>query len=351
MVNREANSSPLELPCAPEAADEFLSEPTAATVDVIRRGAGPVLVLGAGGKMGLHLSTMLQRALERSGRNDRVTAVSRFRTLRDREDFSKQGVETLPCDLESLAELAHLPDAPTIFFLAGVKFGTTSAPDLLQRLNVQMPRLVAERFRTSTFVAFSTGCVYPFVSPSTGGATESTPPQPNGEYAASCLAREQAFVEAGRRFGTKSALIRLNYSVEFRYGLLVDLALKVLRGEPVDVTTGYANVIWQTDALNTAIQALDLAAAPAVPLNVTGPDTFSVREIATRFGELLHKPVQIVGHEADTAWLNNASYSHRRYGTPPTSLDTMLKWVAAWLTHGGSVWGKPTGFEKRDGNF
>jgi nucleoside-diphosphate-sugar epimerase len=222
---------------------------------------------------------------------------------------------------------------------------------LLQRINVQMPRRVLERFRSSTFVAFSTGCVYPFVTPSTGGATEDTPPQPKGEYAASCLAREKAFDDASRQLGTKATLIRLNYSVEFRYGLLVDIALKVLRGEPVDVTTGYANVIWQTDALNTSIQALDLAAAPAAPLNVTGPDTLSVREVATRFGELLGRSVHLVGQESDTAWLNNAARAHRRFGPPATALDTMLRYVAAWLASGGAVWDKPTGFEKRDGNF
>jgi nucleoside-diphosphate-sugar epimerase len=221
----------------------------------------------------------------------------------------------------------------------------------LQRINVQMPRRVLERFRNSTFVAFSTGCVYPFVAPSTGGATEDTSPQPNGEYASSCLAREEAFDDASRQFGTKATLIRLNYSVEFRYGLLVDIAVKVLRGEPVDVTTGYANVVWQTDALNTSIQALDLAAAPAVPLNVTGPDTLSVREVAARFGELLGRPAHIVGQESDTAWLNNAARAHRRFGRPATSLETMLGYVAAWLASGGAVWDKPTGFEKRDGNF
>jgi nucleoside-diphosphate-sugar epimerase len=351
MVKPKAVSFPLELPCSPAALDEFLSQPSAGSVDAMRGCTGPVMVLGAGGKMGLHLSMMLQRALVLAGRNDRVMAVSRFRTLRDREAFAAHGVETVACDLEVAEEVAKLPDAPTVFFLAGVKFGTATAPDLLQRVNAQMPRRVLERFSRSTFVAFSTGCVYPFVAPSTHGATEETPPQPNGEYAASCLAREDAFVDASRSHGTKSVLIRLNYSVEFRYGLLVDVALKVLRGESIDVTMGYANAIWQTDALNYAIQALELAAAPPVPLNVTGPDTFSVREIANRFGELLHRPVHIVGAEADTAWLNNAARSHQRFWLPATSLDTMLSWVAAWLASGGAVWGKPTGFERRDGNF
>lgn len=301
--------------------------------------------------MGLHLCLMLRRAMTAAGRIDPVIAVSRFRTLRDREEFSRNGIEAIACDLEQEAELARLPEVETLFFLAGVKFGTASAPDLLDRMNVQMPRRVARRFKGATFVAFSTGCVYPFVTPASGGATEAMPPAPNGAYAASCFEREKAFVEASREFGTKAVLIRLNYSIEFRYGVLVDVALKVMREEPVDVTMGYANAIWQTDALDHAIRALEIAAAPAVPLNVTGPEIFSIRELAENFGRLLNRPVRITGTEAETAWLNNAAFSHRRFGRPETSLETMQRWVAAWLLSGGPVWGKPTGFEKRDGNF
>lgn len=339
------------LPCSPEQVDEFLSQPSEAVIASLAQFPGPVHVLGAGGKMGLHLSIMLRRALDARGRRDAVTAVSRFRTLRDRAAFEERGIATHACDLTDAAAMAALPEAPTIFFLAGVKFGTASAPELLRTFNVEMPRLVAQRFRRSRIVAFSSGCVYPFVSKESGGATEVTPPAPVGDYAASCLAREEAFAEVSRAHGTPVALLRLNYSVELRYGLLVDIAEKVLRGDPVDVTTGYFNVIWQRDAVEHAIRSLEVAGSPAVPINITGPRTLSVRAIALRFGELLQRPVRITGTEAETAWLNNAAWSHLRFGPPATSLDDMLVWVAEWLRHGGETWGKPTGFEERSGKF
>lgn len=345
------SASPAALPCPPADVDQFLSEPSAAVTALLARTPGQVLVLGAGGKMGLHLSLMLRRALHAAGRADALLAVSRFSTLRDRAEFDRYQIATHACDLSDPEALARLPDAPTVFFLAGVKFGTASAPDLLRQYNIEMPRLVAQRFHDSRFVAFSSGCVYPYVRADTGGATESTPPEPPGDYAASCLAREEAFATASREHGTPVALIRLNYSVEFRYGVLVDIAEKVYRGEAIDVTMGYVNVIWQRDALDHAIRALELAASPPVPVNITGPHVLSVRALAHRFGELLQRPVTITGTEADTAWLNNASRAHDTFGLPPTALDDMLVWTAEWLRRGGQTWGKPTGFEKRSGRF
>ena len=339
------------LPCAPEAIDDFLAQPTARVLEVLARTEGPFLVLGAGGKIGLHLSVMLRRALDQLGRKDRVVAVSRFSTLRDRAAFEQRGVETCACDLGDNARLQALPDAPTIFFLAGVKFGTATAPDLLRAINVEVPHRVAEKFARSRIVAFSSGCVYPFVTPASGGAREDTPPSPVGDYAASCVAREQAFTEVAAGHGTPVVLIRLNYSVEFRYGLLVDIAQMVHARRPIDVTTGYVNVIWQNDAVAHSIQALEIAGAPAVPINVTGAETLTVRDLAQRFGAAFNVPVQVVGTEADTAWLNNASHSHRLFGPPHTSVDQMIQWIAAWLQQGGETWGKPTGFERRDGKF
>ena len=341
-----------ELPCAPDAVDDFLSQPSAAVEATLARHPGPVLVLGAGGKMGLHLSAMVQRGLEAIGRRDPVIAVSRFSTLRDRDDFESRGISTVACDLSDEAALKQLPEAPTVFFLAGVKFGTSAASDLLRRMNVEMPRLVAARYHTSKIVAFSTGCVYPFVRPETGGADESMPVDPApAAYAASCIERERAFAEVSAAHGTQVALIRLNYSVEFRYGLLLDIAQKVMNGTPVDVAMGHVNVIWQTDAVQHSIQALDIAGSPAVPVNVTGPAILSVRELAQRFGELLGRPAIVTGREAETAWLNNARRSHERFGLPPTSLETMMRWTVAWLRGPAETWGKPTGFERRDGKF
>ncbi|MBM3854884.1 MAG: NAD(P)-dependent oxidoreductase [Verrucomicrobia bacterium] len=339
------------LPCPADGVDEFLSRPSPEATAVLAQTAGPVLVLGAGGKMGLHLSLMLQRALASLGRPHALTAVSRFTTLHDLTDFTRHGIATRAADLCDPAVLAALPEAPTVFFLAGVKFGTASSPELLRRINSELPALVAERFRRARIVAFSTGCVYPFVRPETGGATEETPTAPVGEYAASCLAREVAFGAGAQAHGTRVALIRLNYSVEFRYGVLVDLAQKVLAGQPIDLTTGHVNVIWQRDALDHTIRALDLAGTPAVPVNITGADVLSVRALAIRFGELCGRPVTFTGREADTAWLNNAARSHRRFGRPPTSVEDMQRWIVAWLLQGGATWGKPTAFEQRDGKF
>ncbi|MBI5425792.1 MAG: NAD-dependent epimerase/dehydratase family protein [Opitutae bacterium] len=341
-------NAPANLPCAPEAIDAFLSQPADTVLRCLAHQRGPFLALGAGGKMGLHLCAMLRTALRSLGRTDPVIAVSRFTSLRDREDFHAFGVETIAGDLHDEAFLRTLPDAPSVFFLAGVKFGTATSPELLQQMNVEMPRKVARRFATSRLVAFSTGCVYPFVTPASGGATEATPLAPVGDYAASCAGRERAFLETP---GCHATLVRLNYSVEFRYGLLLDIALKVARSEPVDLRMGYCNVIWQSDAIAHAIQCLDLSACPARPLNLTGPEILSVRALAESFGRLLERPVNFQGEPAATAWLNNASLSHRLFGRPTVSTEQMIHWVASWVRADHVTWGKPTGFENREGKF
>lgn len=343
--------APTGLPCAPDAADDFLARPTPAVVAAVARMEGPFLVLGAGGKIGLHLTLMLRRALDQLGRSDRVIAVSRFQTLRDREDFATRGLETVACDLTASGALEALPDAPTVFYLAGVKFGTAASPELLHQLNVELPRRVAHRFRHARIAAFSSGCVYPFVPVDSGGAVESTPLSAVGEYAASCIGRENAFGAGAATHGNAVALLRLNYAVEFRYGLLVDIAQAVLAGRPVDITTGHVNVIWQADAVAHCIQALELAGTPAVPINITGPGTLAVRDLALRFGALFDREPIVIGTEATTAWLNNAAWSHGILGLPPTSLEKMTAWIAAWLQQGGDTWRKPTGFERRDGRF
>jgi len=341
----------VELPCAPGEIESFLSLPNAATTQLVRTFRGPVVVLGAGGKMGLHLCLMLRRAADATGHDLRVIAISRFRTLRDRESFADAGIETISADLSVPAELDRLPDAPLVFFLAGVKFGTSTSPELLEKMNVAMPRLVAARYRSSKIVAFSTGCVYPFVDVTSRGASESTPAEPVGEYALSCLKREQAFVDGARLFGTAVTLIRLNYSVELRYGVLVDIAIRVPRRQPIDVSMGHVNLIWQPDALNHVIQAVAIAAAPAVPINIAGPSVLRVRDLAERAGQIAGIEPVMAGEEKPTAWLSDAAWSHRLFGAPPTSVETMQLWVAAWLASGGETWGKPTGFETRDGKF
>ena len=339
------------LPMAPDEVEPFLCQPDAGVLEDLRTVPGNVLVLGAGGKMGLHLCLMLQTALAALGRADRVLAVSRFTTLHAQDDFRRYGIQTQTCDLADRQQLAALPDWPNVFFLAGAKFGTAASPAMLEQMNVVVPQLVAERYRSARIVALSTGCVYSFVAPASGGSTENDATEPVGDYAWSCLGREQAFTVAARRYGSKVALIRLNYSTEFRYGVLVDICGKVLRGEPVNVSMGHVNVIWQRDAIAQIIRALPLASMGPLILNVTGDAVLSVRDLAHEFGRILDLPVQFEGAEAPTVWLSNSSQAQSLFGKPPTPLTDMLRWTAAWLRAGGATYGKPTGFEKRDGKY
>jgi nucleoside-diphosphate-sugar epimerase len=339
------------LPCAPAEVDDWLGTPPAGVVATVARTPGPFLVLGAGGKMGLHLALMLRRALDALGRADRVVAVSRFTALRGRAAFEARRIETIACDLTAPAALDALPEAAAVFFLAGVKFGTAALPGLLHTVNAELPRRVAARYARARIVAFSSGCVYPFVATTSRGADESVPPAPTGAYAESCVARERAFAEGAAAHGTPVAILRLNYATEFRYGLLVDLAQRVLAGQSVDVTTSHANVIWQSDAVAHAVRALELAAAPALTLNLAGPEIFGIGAVAQRFGELLARPVTLTGTPTDTAWLSDAARAHARFGPPAVSLAQMIGWTAAWLRHGGATWDRPTAYERRDGRF
>ncbi len=332
--------------------DDLVTRPSDGVLCALEASQGDIAVLGAGGKMGLHLCLMLKRALKALGAVDRrLLAVSRFEAADKRKEFAGYDLEMISADLSEPEAVNALPQVENVFFLAGIKFGTAEDPALLKRLNEDLPALVAERFAPSRIVALSTGCVYPYVSPETGGCTEDDATGPVGDYAQSCLGRERAFVAAAERLGTRSALIRLNYAVDLRYGVLVDLAQKVLTGEPVDVSTGYLNFIWQGDALAHTIQALGRASAPPYVLNVTGPGVHRVRELAERFGKRFGKPVTFTGEEAPTAWLNNASRAHGLFGPPEVSNDDLLDMVADWVEQGGATLGKPTHFERRDGNF
>ncbi|MGK0237828.1 MAG: nucleoside-diphosphate-sugar epimerase [Candidatus Pelagisphaera sp.] len=348
MEPTEENSS---LPCSIDEVDWFLSTSQAGAIETLRALEGDILVLGAGGKMGLHLCLLLKRILSDLNKDNRLYAASRFSSLNSRSVYEENGIEVLAGDFRDSAFVESLPDCPTVFYLVGAKFGTSGNPELLQQINVEVSARIAERFQKSKIVAFSTGCVYSYVTPNSGGAKEDSETNPIGEYALSCLERERRFQSASKTFGTSVALIRLNYSVEFRYGVLLDIGQKVLNGEAVDVTMGYVNLIWQNDALNQIIQTLEIADSPAVPINIAGPDTVAVRDLAERFGKYLGVEPQFQGEEAETMWLSNSSYSQRLFGKPSVELDRMIGWVAAWLMQGGATHGKPTGFEKRDGKF
>ena len=340
------------MPFTKQTLDQFISTPRPCALEATREIEGDVLVLGAAGKMGFHLCLMLDRCFKQNGQPNRVVAVSRFSSPGSKAQFEDNGIKTIACDLNSEEELAKLPEASHIWFMAGVKFGTQDSPELLHQMNVEMPAKVARRFRNARIVALSTGCVYPFVPIDSGGATEPTPlEEPLGEYAKSCRGRENAFRKVSEEAGLRAVLIRLNYSVEMRYGVLVDIAAKVRDQKPIDLSTGYFNCIWQGDALAHIVASISLASSPAAVLNVTGPETLSTREVAEKFGRHFGKAPVFIGEEQPTAWLNNADKAIGLFGAPEVSPGQMAEWISQWLETGGETLGKPTKFEVRNGSF
>jgi hypothetical protein len=338
-------------PADEEALDGVLSRPSDATVDALRRCPGDVLLLGAGGKMGPTLARMLRASADRLGDGRRVIAVSRFSSADAERSLRVHGVDTVRCDLGDRAAVATLPDAPNIFYLAGQKFGTRDAPARTWMANVVVPAIVAERFAGALIVAFSTGNVYPLVPVSGGGAREDAALGPVGEYAASCVGRERIFEHFAAESGARVALIRLNYAIDLRYGVLTDLALKVWQAEPIDLAMGHVNVIWQGDANQRAIECLPHADAPPFIINLAGTETLSVRALARALGDRLGRDPSFRGAEAPDALLSNASRAAELFGPPPTPVETMLDWVAEWVAHARPVLGKPTGFGERRGEF
>ncbi len=324
-----------------------LSEPTAAARQVLSEIDGDVAVLGAGGKMGPTLAMMLHRAAP----HKTIYAISRFSDAEVRARIEAQGVETIAADLLDETSYASLPDVPNVFYLAGMKFGATGQEPLTWAMNVYLPALVARHYRDARIVALSTGNVYPFVAIHGGGAREEDIPRPVGEYAQSCLGRERIFEHFSLVHGTRVTLIRLNYANEPRYGIIVDLTRKILRDQPIDVMMGAVNLIWQGDANNYIIAALQMADSPAAILNVTGPETISVRGLATRIGHTLGKEPTFTGREADTALLSNASRCVGAFGPPAVGLDAMIERIAPWVAAGKAVLGKPTKYDVRDGKF
>ncbi len=330
----------------------LLSAPTPAATAAFAGLPFDFLVLGVGGKMGTTTAVMLRRALDSAGRRDaRVIGVSRFSRPEGRRELESLGVSTLPCDLANAAALAALPSAANILFLAGQKFGTSDSPGLTWVQNTVVPALVAQRFRDSRIVVFSTGCVYPFVPVTGPGANEAEPVAFLGEYASTCVGRERVFMHYGREYGTPLLIYRLNYAVELRYGVLVDLALKVARGETVDLTMGWLNCIWQGDACARAIQGLALATNPARILNITGPEKLRIRDLAVAFGRRFGRTPVFAGTEAPSAWLADAAESIRLFGPPSVPVSAMIDLIAAHVQAGGRLLGKPTHFETRDGKF
>lgn len=341
-----------DLPKTDREIEQRLSTPTTGAIDAVAQLAGHFMVLGVGGKMGTTTAVMLRRALDAAGHRDPVvTGVSRFSRPEARVELEAHGVRTLPCDLADPAQVASLPQAENILYLAGQKFGTDSAPELTWIQNTYVPALVARHFRDARIVVFSTGCVYPFVPTDGPGASEDMPLAFIGEYASTCVGRERIFSHYAREFGTPQLMFRLNYSVEYRYGVLVDIAQKVFSGEPVDVTTGWLNCIWQSDACARAIQCLLHTTSPARALNITGAEKLRVKSLAEEFGSRFGRPARFVGEEARTAWLSDATESFRLLGPVQMPLTLMLDHITEYVRAGGHLLGKPTHFESRSGQF
>jgi nucleoside-diphosphate-sugar epimerase len=344
----------MELPPAIRDVDHLealLSEPSAHAIEAVRRAHGDILVLGVAGKMGPSLARMARRAVEAAGVSTRVIGVSRFSTPGVQQAIESDGIETIRCDLLNEEALRRLPDAPNVIFMAGRKFGSTGDEPLTWAMNAHLPALVCRRFRNSRIVAFSTGNVYGLTPAGRGGSREDDRPHPVGEYAMSCLGRERLFEYFSRTYGTPVAILRLNYATEMRYGILVDLARRLFHREPVDLTMGYFNVIWQADANAMALAALAQTSSPPLIVNVAGAEELGVRATCTELARLLDVEVSFTGREADDALLSNGSRGQTLLGPSRVDARRLLSWTADWVRRGGESLEKPTHFESRTGRF
>ncbi|MBE7467125.1 MAG: NAD(P)-dependent oxidoreductase [Planctomycetes bacterium] len=328
--------------------EAFMSTPPRALVDDFARLEGDILVLGVAGKVGPTLAMMAKRAAP----DKRIVGVARFSDPAVKRRLEAAGIQTRACDLLDPQALAALPDLPNVVYMAGKKFGTAGTEPFTWAMNAVAPTYVAQRFRRTRFVAFSTLCVYPFAPvDGPGSAPENTPPTPVGEYANSCVARERVFQYFSERTQSPGVLARLNYAIDCRYGVLCDIGRCVLSGTPIDLRTGVANCIWQGDAIAHILRALTQGRIPARAINIGAPRTASVRYIAQRFGERFGKAPVFQGTEASHAWHNDCSEAQRLWGDPAVDLDTMIRWNADWLSRGLPLHGKPTHYAERDGVF
>ena len=331
--------------------EELLSRPNEADRAAMRELGGDLLILGVAGKMGPSLALRARRAASEAGVNVRIIGVSRFSSEANRRLLDAAGIEAISADLLADGALADLPDAPNVIHMAARKFGSTGDESPTWAMNAYLPARVAERFRHSRIVAFSSGNVYPHSPIAQGGSTESSALEPVGEYAMSAIARERLLTYMSKTHRTPMAILRLNYAVETRYGVLLDIGTRVFGRQPVDLAMGCANVIWQGDANSICLRSFAHCASPPFVLNLTGPETVSVRWIATRFGQILGVEPILEGEERHTALLNNAARSFRLFGYPTVSVDELVEWTAHWIGAGGRTLNKPTHFEARDGKF
>lgn len=330
-----------------------LSRPGPGLVDAAADWSGDVVVLGAGGKTGTGIAAMARRALDAAGRDDlQVLAVSRWTDPSRRDPLLDRGVKTLQADLSDPDAVAALPDAGTVIHLVGAKFGTAADPGRAWMTNTVLPAYVSRRYPEARIVVLSTGNVYGVTAPITGGSTEGDRPRPEGDYAVTCHGREQVFTHAAHDRGTPVALVRLNYACEPRYGVLADLAAMLQDGTPIDLSAGAVNVVWQRYANEVVLRSADhTAPGAAFTLNLTGPETANVGTLASRLAGRLGVTARFTGELPATALLSDAMRCHSLFGYPDLTLGQLIDRQADWLLDGGTVWGKPTMFERRDGRF
>ncbi len=331
--------------------EQEILKPSPALIEDVSRIQGDILLLGVAGKMGPSMARAARQAVDAAGSGQRIIGVSRFSDPASRAELEAAGVETIAADLLNESDLAALPDAPNVIYLAGHKFGTTGNESFTWAMNAYLPGRVSEKYKNSRIVAFSSGNVLPFVPVTAGGVSEEATPEPIGEYAQSCLGRERVFEYFSKKNGTPMLIYRLNYAVDFRYGVMMEIAKSVLSGKPIDLRTENVNVIWQGDANEIAIRSLLHCESPAKMLNVTGPETLSTRWIANRFGEIFGKEPQFIYEAEGSALLNNASECHRIFGYPRVTVREIIDLTAKWLQQGGQELNKPTHFQERAGKF
>lgn len=334
-----------------EKLDELLTTPSQALIDDMKKIKGDIMVLGAGGKMGPTLCILAKKAIEQAGIEKRVIAVSRFSDPIATELLHKHQVETISCDLLDTVQLRALPETENVIYMAGRKFGTDGSEWKTWAMNATLPAFVAEKFQGSNIVVFSSGNIYPIVPLSSGGCSEEDPVGPVGEYTMSCLARERAFEYAANHYGTNIFIYRLNFAVDLRYGVLYDMADKIMRGEPISIATPVLNCIWQGSANEIAIRGLLHASSPAKIMNVTGPETISIQKAANLLGSVLGKEPIFEGEPGNDAYLNDSAEAMETFGYPSVSIRTLIRWQAEWILDGGRALGKPTHFEERKGSY
>jgi hypothetical protein len=305
------------------------------------------MILGVAGKMGPTLAGLAKAALP----DRRIIGVARFSDPSVRNWLRARGIETINCDLLDEAAVGALPKAPNIVFMAGRKFGAEGDLSLTWAMNSHVPALVAQAFSHSRIVAFSTGCVYPFVPVNGTGADENLAPNPPGEYAQSCVGRERMFEYFSRKYSTPGRLFRLNYAIDMRYGVLHDIASKILAGKPIDISLGHVNFIWQGDAAAQALRCFKHCEVPTSPINVSGHEILSVRDLAAKLGGLLNRDPLLVGTEQPTAWLTDTSQAVKLFGLPIVDTERLIAWTADWVARSMPSLGKPTKYEVRDGRY